>query len=518
MNLNSQRFFKTGLSTFSALSTVRIPVSKIISGYDRSQSVKGWAMNGFFRFISLCLFICFLVSVACYECHASQQFPRYRAVHMGGNWGVTSDIVALPQDYFLFLKNLNVDWVGISVALHYDDSMDSTVERKYSGVSIPTFTDEVLINLIRKFKEYGFRVYLTLAFEAGEAASAEHPVSRWQLGDPNMPSEDPNISEAYWPWSLSHALHDQFVAEFWDTYTQQAVYFATIAQQEGVELFSLGTETERLFRTRSGGYWPNDFKNELSAMVAAVRSVYDGSLTYDMSSDAMRYENFYGPGSNYLWEDLGLDVVGVSAYFQLSQSSPATVMDIESLEEKWEEVFNDYLIPLKDRNPNLPILFLEFGYCDSVQAPYLPSSEEFTTRVFTDSNENGIDDGAETQANIYEAFFSSIDNHPDVIQGAFLWGHSMISEQNWENYWSSIREFSVRGKVAEEIVRATYDKWADGDMNTDGLVDLKDAVLVLKVLSDNCELTFQQITDVGGDGRPGIEDAIYIMQDIAAQR
>ena len=33
-------------------------------------------------------------------------------------------------------------------------------------------------------------------------------------------------------------------------------------------MFSLGTETDRLFRTRSGGYWPNDFLQELRAMVS----------------------------------------------------------------------------------------------------------------------------------------------------------------------------------------------------------------------------------------------------------
>lgn len=394
------------------------------------------------------------------KCHAAGNFPRYRAIHMGGNWGVTSDFVTLPPDYFLFLKRLNVKWVGISVALHYDDSMDSTVERKYSGVSIPTFTDEVLIGIIRKFKEYGFSVYLTLAFEAHEAANAAHPVSRWQLGDPKMPSEDPSILEKFWPWSLSHPKHQQFVTQFWNSYTQQAVYFAHLAQQEGVELFSLGTETERLFRTRSGGYWPNDFKHQLSAMVTAVRSVYDGKLTYDMSYDAL-IPNFYSPGSDYLFEDLGLDVVGISAYFHLSEIPLTTVMSVESLNAKWGEIFNNYLIPLKNRNLNKPILFLEFGYCDSVQAPFQPNAEEFSNRVFIDSNGNGVDDGQETQANIYKAFFTTIDNNQDLIQGAFLWGHSMISDQNWANGWASMREFSVRGKAAETVVKEVYDKWAD---------------------------------------------------------
>ena len=57
------------------------------------------------------------------------------------------------------------------------------------------------------------------------------------------------------------------MAEFWETYTQQAVYFARLAEEEGVRLYSLGTETARLFRTRPGGSFPNDFGQELRTMV-----------------------------------------------------------------------------------------------------------------------------------------------------------------------------------------------------------------------------------------------------------
>ena len=57
------------------------------------------------------------------------------------------------------------------------------------------------------------------------------------------------------------------------TYTAQAVHFARIAQEEGVRLYSLGTEVDRLFRTRKvGRQWTTDFRQELLTMVAGVRS------------------------------------------------------------------------------------------------------------------------------------------------------------------------------------------------------------------------------------------------------
>lgn len=154
-----------------------------------------------------------------------------RAVHDGGNWSTNRETVAawmedpskplVPLDYVAWLRALRVDWVGISVALHYDDSVDSTVERAYSDVGIPTFPDQVLRRLIREFRAHGFEVYLTLAFESFEAEEAERPVNRGQLGRPRVPDYGPEILAEHWPWLPGHPDHHRFVREFWRTYTDQ---------------------------------------------------------------------------------------------------------------------------------------------------------------------------------------------------------------------------------------------------------------------------------------------------------
>jgi hypothetical protein len=136
---------------------------------------------------------------------------NYRAIHMSGNWGTNPEgVVSLPASYFEWLRDLNVNWVGISVAIFVDNSMDSTVERKYSGVLIPTFEDDVLVNVIRAFRKHGFNVYLTMAFEA--SPMRDHPVERWMLGDPYVYTRDSSISHEYWPWALDHPDHDRFVS------------------------------------------------------------------------------------------------------------------------------------------------------------------------------------------------------------------------------------------------------------------------------------------------------------------
>ena len=409
-------------------------------------------------------------------------FPL-RSLHAADNWGTNTEAVEeweatgksgplIPPDYIAWLDSLHVNWIGLSVALHYDDSMDSTVERVYSAdVDTATFSDDALRQMIREFRSHGINVYLTLAFQAFEAETAAHPVCRWQLGDPGsldtggVPPDPPDacglILPEFWPWRPDHPDHDRFVAEFWETYTQQAVHFARIAEEEGVGLYSLGTETERLFRTRSGDYWPNHFRHELQETVDRVRAVYSGRLTYDMHYSALTASDHFGSGSNHLWEDLDLDIVGISAWFPLTDSIPSMVLSVERLQESYERIFRDYLIPLQERNPDRPIMFIEYSAPDTVEAPASPGAGPSATdpAVFSDSNGNGLDDGQETQANIFQALINTMDRYPGVLDGVFYWDNWIASDDMWASWWAHRRSFGMRGKLAEDVVRSAYERY-----------------------------------------------------------
>jgi hypothetical protein len=389
----------------------------------------------------------------------------YRAVHMGGNWGKNPfGIPQQPQDYYDFLRDLGVNWAAISIALHLQNSMDSTIERAYDdpGVPgfIPTFRDEPLIDAIRGFRRNNINVCLTLAFETTEAAQSLYPFNRTDLGDPFAPDRDSRIQRQYWPWDPPHPNHQSFINAFWRTYTEQAVYFARIAQTEGVKMFALGTETDRLFRTRSGGPFPNHFKDQIKAMVDSVRTVFSGLVSYDLHWGALADTLTFGPGSDHLWEDAGLDVVGVSAYFQLAQQTPTSVMSVAQLETSWEDAFTRCIIPLKNRNPNRPMLFLEFGYVDVVGSPFSADLENFSTRIFKDDNQNGKDDGEETQANIHEAFFKVNEQHNRIVQGVFLWGNDISTNADWQSSFGNMRTHSIRNKLAAQVVKTYYAQYA----------------------------------------------------------
>ena len=297
---------------------------------------------------------------------APMRFPL-RAMHAAGHWGTNEQVVArwnsdrtealVPADYLAWLRRLNVNWIGLSVALTYDDSMDSSVERDIESSENPSFPDEALRQAIREFRAQGIDVYLTLAFEGHEAETAERPVQRWQLGDSGDddggPCCDSGIRPEAWPWRPSHPDHQRFVAEFWESYTQHAVHVAALAEEEGVRMYSLGTETDRLFRTRTSEYFVNDFAPELRSMVDRVRAVYGGLLTYDMHYDAIINPDFYGPGSGAgrLWNDSDLDVVEISAWFPLADAPPSTVMSFEDAQAEYGRIIGEHLVPARKPQP-----------------------------------------------------------------------------------------------------------------------------------------------------------------------
>ena len=415
------------------------------------------------------------------------EFP-FRAIAISGNWGTNRTVVEawedagstgplIPPDYISWLRGLHANWILISVALHYEDSMDSTVSRETGrDRQIPTWRDDSLRQLIREFLEHGFDVYLTLAFEAHEArANPRRPAARWWLGDPSpphtggAPPNEPPILPENWPWRPTHPDHRRFVAEFWETYADQAVHFARIAEDEGAALYSLGTESDRLFRSRpdpadpgrpESGYMHNDFGDELRAMVGRVRAVYSGRLTYDMQPLALLYADHYGIGSGagHLWEDLDLDIVGLSGWPPLMESAPTSVVNVRELETAYEEVFRTYLVPLAGRNPGRAVVFTEYHAMDLVEAPADTASNARLAeeKVFLDENHNGLDDGEETQANIFEAYFNTTERYPGIVNGAFFWDNWMAAEAHWDDWWAGRRSFAIRGKLAEDVVRAEY--------------------------------------------------------------
>jgi len=231
------------------------------------------------------------------------------------------------------------------------------------------------------------------------------------------------------------------VAAFFASYKAEIVHLATIAQAAGVEMFAIGNEMSSLSGAQYRGYWTD--------LIAAVREVYHGELTYAAATDEASHVGF--------WDQL--DTIGVNTYPPLTASHAPTVQE---LVDAWTSVpVNPYYAAAFDyKSPvdflhslattyDKPLLMTEVGYRSIDGTAIAPGS-------WTSS---GTPDVME-QADAYNAFFQVWSAHGGSwFKGAELW------QWDLNNQYSSTG-YSVMGKPAEAIVAQYF----HGDGIAPGLV------------------------------------------------
>jgi hypothetical protein len=77
----------------------------------------------------------------------------------------------------------------------------------------------------------------------------------------------------------------------------------------------------------------------------------------------------------------------------------------------------------------------------------------------------------------------------------------------------------MSGWTASDVTSGTYIfSGTMGDLNGNGPADLADAILALKIVGDMAPAAGDVKADVNGDGKIGLQEAIYILQDVAGLR
>ena len=203
---------------------------------------------------------------------------------------------------------------------------------------------------------------------------------------------------------------------FEDSYAEYLLRFAKVAEEEGVELFCIGTELEKfvLERTR---FW--------NQLIDKVSNIYSGKLTYAANWD----EVYDFP----LWSRL--DYVGVDGYFPIANNAMSTQVEMT---KAWEQHIQklDQLCLQVDRR----LLFCEIGYRSCVDC---------ATKPWEHDNNREVDHTC--QENAYRAFFSAI-NSSDTYAGSFLW--KWHSGTGWEKRRSA--DFTPQGKPVLSIVKQQF--------------------------------------------------------------
>ncbi|MEM8928280.1 MAG: glycoside hydrolase [Bacteroidota bacterium] len=202
------------------------------------------------------------------------------------------------------------------------------------------------------------------------------------------------------------------------TYTDFALTYAKLAEETKAEVYCIGTELEEFVKNRPQ-YWIR--------LISKIREVYKGRLTYAANWDEYKRTPF--------WKEL--DLIGVDAYFPLSEAEDPSKQQMREGWQKWKAT----LLDVAEKNER-PIVFTEFGY----------RSMDFTAKKpwLVDMNQMGVN--LEAQAKALQVLFDEFWRE-DWFAGGFVWKWFIHHKEvgGFED-----NRFTPQNKPAEDVIRNHY--------------------------------------------------------------
>jgi hypothetical protein len=202
----------------------------------------------------------------------------------------------------------------------------------------------------------------------------------------------------------------------WDAwfraYRESLLRYARLAAEEGVELFSVGSEL--CSSERHEARWRET--------IAAVREVYSGRILYSANWDHYRDIPFLD----------ALDYLGINAYYQLTEVPRP---EVEDLRRSWEPIRADLLDWARREGRSL--LFTEVGY---------PSREGAGIDPWDHTAQRPVD--LETQRRAYRAFIETWRGTPEIAGVFFyLW---------WGDGGPDDTDYTPRRKPAQQEIAGWF--------------------------------------------------------------
>lgn len=219
------------------------------------------------------------------------------------------------------------------------------------------------------------------------------------------------------------AIRPRDTGGWFASYTDFIVHYAALAQASGVELFCVGTELATLSDARRRRDW--------EAVVAAVRGVYGGPLTYAANATS--------PGDEYtsvsFWDRL--DLMGIDAYAPLTGRTDPTRPELVAA---WSRNRYGQNMVAAFRNwqaaHGKPVLMTEIGY----------RSADGTNRAPFDFTASAAPDPAE-QADCYAAVYEVWSRESSWMRGIFWWNWTVSPPGPGDT------DYTPQGKPAEAVLR-----------------------------------------------------------------
>ncbi len=244
----------------------------------------------------------------------------------------------------------------------------------------------------------------------------------------------------------AHGLHPE--GDRWDelfeSFQEYANHYAAMGERLGVEILCLGTELESMTHADPEGL--PDPERRWRRLIANVRSIYSGKLTYSCAVMGSWNSPFSSPENVTFWD--ALDYIGMEFYRGLSNSFDPS---LETLKEGVRDTFARFAKPLVEKYGR-PILIPEMGpmQCDGANMrPYMPFAP---TSLSSDLEEH---------ADIYEAVISVVEElaaEGGFIAGIYLWNGMLVypDEDPAPDPLGTCTTTAIWGTPAEEVIRSHW--------------------------------------------------------------
>jgi hypothetical protein len=344
---------------------------------------------------SFLLTLCFLLFASSFALAAGDDLTLRGIIistHGGGrDWG-RDEIVPTMRD----IKQLGANWVAIHP--YAGISADGTVSLRRSD------TAEAPLYWTRPILE---------AHSLGLKISITPHLAYWRSG-------------FQWAGDIEFKTEEEWT-RFWTSYRQWILSLAKTCKD--ADAFVLGTELDKTLH----------YEHEWRDIIAEVRKVFKGPVTYGSNwSDYKRVP---------FWD--ALDVIGIQAYFPLSQKEKPNEKD---LREGWKKQMAELRGFSTKHNRN--IVFTELGYNQSYRAAAEPWDY------------NVDDEGARPlQEMCWRIAFEAIASEPCVV-GSLLWKWFPLPRPFGHNFQLATQNImpiianAWKGTVPDiDFDQEAYDRW-----------------------------------------------------------
>ncbi len=209
----------------------------------------------------------------------------------------------------------------------------------------------------------------------------------------------------------TYQQEEQWFDSFWQTFEP----YAEAAEGTGVEQLAIGTEEVWLQENAPASLW--------NTLIARVRSVFSGTIMYDMN-----WTTLEDPLPSWM-SNQNLATIGVSTYIPLIDVQAR--LDRPAIFSLWRDIAKRQLDNLAI-HLGKPIVISEIGFRNSADSLYHPWYPDSTTPP----------DPAE-QAAACDAALANVIPDPHIA-GIFFWG------------WDDVRGFKLSGQPAATVLHKWY--------------------------------------------------------------